>query len=318
MPSDDAVVAVIDGDTVLEPGMVNLCTPFFKMMPKMGALTTNEFCEVQGSHIMSEWHKLRFGQRHINMCSMALSNRVLTLTGRMSVFRASVVTHPDFIFDVQNDSIQHWRLGKFRFLTGDDKSSWFSVMKMGMDTFYVPDAAIRTVEHPPDNNFFRATKQLMFRWYGNNLRQNSRAVKLGPTKLGWFTYYVINDQRISMWTSLVGLSVATIGSLKYSFQFMLAYLLWVLLTRTFITLMIRASGHSIGPLYPVILYYNQIVGAVMKIYVFFRLDRQSWTRQPTKLQRDLASFQRLFNKWSSRVVTFASVSVFAALLFAIV
>ena len=44
---------------------------------------------------MSEWHKLRFAQRHINMCSMALSKRVLTMTGRMSVFRATVVTDPD-------------------------------------------------------------------------------------------------------------------------------------------------------------------------------------------------------------------------------
>ena len=34
--------------------------------------------------------------------------------------------------------------------------------------------------------------------------------------------------------------------------------------------------------------------------MFFRLDRQSWTRQPTKLERGLASFQRWFNAWSSR------------------
>ena len=37
------------------------------------------------------------------------------------------------------------------------------------------------------------------------------------------------------------------------------------------------SGHKIGPAYPVILYYNQIMGALVKIYVFFRLDQQSWT-----------------------------------------
>src|SRR3546814_11710228 len=99
---------------------------------------------------MSEWHKLRFAQRHINMCSMALSKRVLTMTGRMSVFRATVVTNPDFIADVESDSLQHWRLGRFKFLTGDDKSSWFSLMRLGYDTFYVPDAAINTVEHPPE------------------------------------------------------------------------------------------------------------------------------------------------------------------------
>ena len=318
VPDDDAVVAVIDGDTVLEPGCVEKTVPFFKARPKMGALTTNEFCEVQGSYIMSEWHKLRFGQRHINMCSMALSNRVLTLTGRMSVFRAKVVVDPLFIDDVQFDNIFHWRLGRFRFLTGDDKSSWYSLMRLGWDTFYVPDAAITTVEHPPNPNFFKASRQLMFRWYGNNLRQNSRAVKLGPKRLGLFAYYVINDQRISMWTSLFGLSVAVAATIKYSAIFLVIYLLWILITRTFITLMIKASGHQIGPTYPLILYYNQIFGAIMKIYVFFRLDRQSWTRQPTKLKRDLVSFQKVFNRWSSRIVTFASASVFAAIIFSIV
>ncbi|MEM8240183.1 mannuronan synthase, partial [Morganella morganii subsp. sibonii] len=147
----------------------------FKLFPNVGGLTTNEFCEVQGGYVMSEWHKLRFAQRHINMCSMALSKRVLTMTGRMSVFRARVVTNPEFITDVENDHLEHWRLGRFKFLTGDDKSSWFSLMRLGYDTFYVPDAAINTVEHPPEKSFIKASRKLMYRWYGNNLRQNSRA-----------------------------------------------------------------------------------------------------------------------------------------------
>lgn len=135
VPDDDAVVAVVDGDTVLNPGVVRGTAPYFRLMPNVGALTTNEFCEVHGSYLMSEWHKLRFAQRHINMCSMGLARRVLTLTGRMSVFRASVITRPEFIGDVEYDSLKHWRLGQFRFLTGDDKSSWFSMMRLGYDTF---------------------------------------------------------------------------------------------------------------------------------------------------------------------------------------
>lgn len=318
MPDKNTVVAVIDGDTILEEDCVRKTASIFSLRPKMAALTTNEVCEVQGSYIMSEWHKLRFGQRHINMCSMALSNRVLTLTGRMSVFRASVVTDPMFINDVQLDNLDHWRLGRFRFLTGDDKSSWFSIMKMGLDTYYVPDALVRTIEHPPHNSFIKSSRQLMYRWYGNNLRQNSRAVKLGPKRLGWFAFYVVNDQRISMWTSLFGLSVAMVATIKYSLIYALIYFMWILITRTIITLTLLAGGHKIGPAYPLILYYNQVIGAVMKIYVFFRLDRQSWTRQPTKLNADPASFQRLFNLWSSRTLTFASVSVFAAIIFALV
>ncbi|WP_435608661.1 mannuronan synthase [Pseudomonas knackmussii] len=318
MPDAESVVAVIDGDTVLEPGVVKATVPWFKLFPHVGGLTTNEFCEVQGGYIMSQWHKLRFAQRHINMCSMALSKRVLTMTGRMSVFRASVVTDPAFIADVESDHLDHWRLGRFQFLTGDDKSSWYSLMRLGYDTFYVPDAAINTVEHPPEKSFIKASRKLMFRWYGNNLRQNSRALALGPRRLGWFTSVVLFDQRLSMWTCLLGLVAAIIASLKYSITYLLVYLLWIGITRLVLTLLLSLSGHPIGPAYPLILYYNQIVGALVKIYVFFRLDQQSWTRQSTKLDRGLNRYQRLFNTWSSRAMTFSAASVFVAVLLTIV
>ncbi|WP_437884143.1 mannuronan synthase [Pseudomonas sp. LRF_L74] len=318
MPDAHAVVAVIDGDTVLDHGVVKKTVPWFKLFPRVGGLTTNEFCEVRGSYLMSEWHKLRFAQRHINMCSMALSKRVLTMTGRMSVFRAQVVTDPGFIADVESDHLDHWRLGRFQFLTGDDKSSWYSLMRLGYDTFYVPDAAINTVEHPPEKSFIKASRKLMFRWYGNNLRQNSRALALGVRRLGLFTSVVLFDQRLSMWTCLLGLGVAIIASIKYSIAYLLIYLLWIGVTRLILTLLLSLSGHRIGPLFPTMLYYNQIVGALVKIYVFFRLDQQSWTRQNTKLNRDLASFSRWFNTWSSRAMTFSATSVFVATLLVLV
>jgi glycosyltransferase Alg8 len=318
MPPEDAVVAVVDGDTVLKPGVMRKTAPFLKQMPNVGALTTNEFCRVEGSWLMSEWHKLRFAQRHINMCSMALSKRVLTLTGRMSVFRADVVTNPGFIYDVENDHLDHWRLGRFKFLTGDDKSSWYSLMRLGYDTYYVPDAAIDTVEHPPDKNFVRASRKLMFRWYGNSLRQNSRATKLGVGRLGLFCYYVLLDQRVSMWTGLLGLTASIVASFRWGAEVLFAYFLWIGMSRLAIALMLRASGHQIGPSYPLILYYNQIFGSIMKIYVFFHLDQQSWTRQKTTIDRGLSSFQRRFNTWSSHALTFAAASVFFAVVVTLV
>lgn len=312
LPAPDAVVAVVDGDTVLEPGVVLRTAPFLKLLQTVGALTTNEFCEVHGSYAMREWHRLRFAQRHMNMCSMALTRRVLTLTGRMSLFRADIITDPRFIADVEHDAIDHWRLGRFKFLTGDDKSSWYSLVRLGWDTWYVPDAAIRTVEHPPDPRFVTASRKLMFRWYGNSLRQNSRAMKLGPGRLGWFTYYVLFDQRILMWTGLLGLALAVSASLAYGSVHLLGFLLWIALTRLFMSLLLLVSGHPIGPAFPVLLYYNQVLGSLMKIFVYFRLDQQSWTRQKTTLDRRLDDYQLRFNRWSSRLMTFAAVSIFAA------
>ncbi len=318
MPADDAVVAVVDGDTVLQPDVIRRCAPYLKLFPKVGALTTNEHCRVEGSAVMNEWHQLRFAQRHLNMCSMALSKRVLTLTGRMSLFRARVVTHPGFIADVENDALEHWRLGRFKFLTGDDKSSWYSLMRLGYDTYYVPDADILTVEHPPDKSFWRASRQLMFRWYGNSLRQNSRATNLGRARLGSFTTYVLWDQRIGMWTSLLGLTAALIATLKYGPYALVAYLLWVGVSRLVMSLVLLFSGHRVGPAYPALLYYNQIIGALTKIKVFFYLDQQSWTRQKTGSNRQLDDFQRWFNPLSSKLMLFSSAAVFVALVSSVV
>jgi glycosyltransferase Alg8 len=312
-PPAGAVVAVVDGDSVLRPGIIARTAPYLKLFPDVGALTTNEFCRVDGGPWITQWHRLRFAQRHLNMCSMALSRRVLTLTGRMSLFRAEVVTHPEFIADIEHDALDHWRLGRFRFLTGDDKSSWFSLMRHGWDTWYVPDAAIDTLETPPSDSFLKASRQLMFRWYGNSLRQNSRAVSLGPGRLGAFTYYVLWDQRVSMWTSLLGLTGALAGSLKYGSHVLAAYALWVGVSRLWMTLMLTfANGHHVSPRFPLLLYYNQIVGSLIKIYAFHHLDQQSWTRQKTVLHRDLDDFQLWFNRWSSRSMTFTACSAFAA------
>jgi glycosyltransferase Alg8 len=318
-PGPGAVVAVIDGDTMLRPGIIGRTAPYLKLFPSVGALTTNEFCRVEGGPWITQWHRLRFAQRHLYMCSMALSKRVLTLTGRMSLFRADVITHPEFIADIEDDSLEHWRLGRFRFLTGDDKSSWFSLMRHGWDTWYVPDAAIDTLETPPSENFFQASRQLMFRWYGNSLRQNSRAVGLGPARLGGFTYYVLWDQRVSMWTSLLGITAASIASLKYGGHILAVYALWIGLSRLWMTLMLTfATGHHVSPRFPLLLYYNQIVGSLIKIYAFFHMDQQSWTRQKTVLDRGLGNYQLWFNRWSSRAMTFTAGSLFAAFILQLV
>ncbi len=317
-PDLRALVAVVDGDSVLEAGLIRRCAPLFDLLPDVGAMTTNEFCRVQGGRLVSTWHKLRFAERHLNMCSMALDGRVLTLTGRASLFRAAIVADPGFIADVEHDSLLHWRLGRFRFLTGDDKSSWFSVVRRGWRTFYVPDVSILTIEHPPSPSFFATSRQLMFRWYGNSMRQNARARKLGPGKLGWFTYYVLLDQRAQMWTGLLGLAAAWLASIRYDFNYLIAFVVWVGLTRCLMCLTLRAAGHSIDPLFVPLMYYNQVVGSITKIVVSFFPDRQSWTRQNTRLRRDLDGFHMWFNSWSSRAMLFSACSVFAAVITTIV
>jgi glycosyltransferase Alg8 len=312
IPEPGALVAVIDGDCILENGTIRKCAPFFRMLPNLGALTTDEDCDVEGSRVMTEWHRLRFAQRHILMSSVSLSKKVLTLTGRMSVFRADIITDPGFIRQVEEDSISHWRLGHFRFLTGDDKSSWFWVLKNEYEMLYVPDVVVRTVEHPPSDNFFVATTVLMRRWFGNMLRTNGRALRLGPARTGLFTWWCVLDQRISMWTSLTGPTFAIFLAVKHSMLYLPAYFVWIGFTRWVMTLMLLSARPVLSWRYPFLVYYNQIWGSCIKTYVLFRLDRQSWTRQKTELNRGISASYKAFIGSTSAAVHGIAVSGFIA------
>src|SRR3546814_5091179 len=203
---------------------------------------------------------MRFAQRQILMCSIGLSRRVLTLTGRMSAFRSSVSSNPEFIRMVEDDSVHHWRLGRFKFLTGDDKSTWFYILRSGLEMLYFHDARVVTIEHPPHPVFMTAASMLMVRWFGNMLRTNSRALALGPRRMCLFTWWAILDQRVTMWTSLIGLTGALWITLFKTPFALVVYLYWVALTRFVQTLTLLTVRKNVSWNFPFLLFFNQIFG----------------------------------------------------------
>ena len=306
-PPDDAAACVIDGDSILEPGILRSSLPFLNAYPRVGAFTTDEICEVDGARIFRDWYSMRFAQRHILMSSMGLSRRVLTLTGRMAAFRVSVLCDPAFIAMVQDDHIQHWRFGRLKFLTGDDKSSWFFLLRAGWQMLYIPDIRIKTIETPPNPDFALASIQLMMRWFGNMLRTNSRALALGPGRIGWFTWWGVLDQRISMWTSLTGVTGSILVALTGRPMFLIAYIYWVALSRLLQTLSLLTARKRVQWTYPFLLYYNQIWGSVIKTYMIFHLDRQKWTRQNTTLSDNSTQRKRYWIALGSKYAHVSSI-----------
>jgi glycosyltransferase Alg8 len=269
----------VDGDTCVPLDIVSESAPMFTN-PKMGALTTDEGIIIEKKNLFREWFILRFNQRQVMMCSMGLSKRVLTLTGRMSVFRADLATNPDFIRGISQDFLNHWRLGKIPFLTGDDKSTWYWLLKNGYQMGYLPDVQSFSMETQPRPGFLDSSKVLMVRWFGNMMRTNGRALRLSPNLIGRFTWWSILDQRVSMWTTLVGPISVAISAIFYSPLVIPAYISWVLITRYVFCVVLSLFRGTWFPIsQPPILYFGQISGAIVKIFVFFRLDRQRWTRQ---------------------------------------
>ncbi len=279
-PSLNSVTVFMDGDIILEPGALRRTIPFFISQPDIGAITTNNDSVVSGDHITREWYTLRYAQRHILMASMALSKRLLVLTGRYSIFRTKYATDPAFIEMLDNDNITHWRFGKFKFVSGDDKSTWYYCMQRGVKMLYVPDVKAYGLEELPDRDrFFLSSKGLMIRWFGNMMRTSGRAIALGPATCGFFTWWALVDQRLSMWTSLVGPLLAVMFALILSPIYLLFYLVWIAVTRLVFSLIFGASYRRFSFLWPFLLYYNQFYGALLKIHMSFRLNTQGWNRQ---------------------------------------
>lgn len=278
-PTHNDIMVFVDGDTLVPEDIWAKAAPVFTDN-KTGALTTDEAAIIDQDGLFQDWFKLRFNQRQVMMCSMGLSNRVLTLTGRMSVFRADLAADPSFSRAVGQDFLDHWRLGRVNFLTGDDKSTWFWLLSRGYQTAYLPDVQSRSYETQPTDSFFGSAKTLMVRWFGNMMRTNGRAIAMGPRDMGFFTWWSILDQRVSCWTTLVGPISVLITALLSTATVIPLYISWVMVTRYMFCAYIAGFNREWFPVtHPFILYFGQVSGAIIKTFVLFRLDRQKWTRQ---------------------------------------
>jgi mannuronan synthase len=280
-PLASDIVLLVDGDSCVPIDVVAKSLPFF-LDTEIGAVTSDEISETKGGELFRHWFELRFAQRHVMMSSVSLGGRVLTLTGRMSIFRANLATNPAFIRQVRNDYIDHWRLGRVDFLTGDDKSTWFWLLGQGYKMLYLPDVQTVSIETQPRPTFYKSATVLMTRWFGNMLRTNSRALELNPSRIGTFTWISILDQQASIWTTMIGPVSVALSSALITPWIAVAYLAWVMFTRYVMCVLImafRRSSFSIT--FPFLLYFSQVGGAITKSFIMFRLDRQKWTRQTT-------------------------------------
>jgi mannuronan synthase len=280
-PPPGAIVALMDGDTLVTEGTFDRTVPFLVADLELGALTTDNVPLVAGPPIVREWYRLRMRTRHELMSSLSLSGRVLVLTGRFSLFRAEIALAPGFIAAVGHDSSYHWRLGRIGMLTGDDKSTWFWTLRHGWKMLYVADVAVCCLEKSPRQGFCDSTMALMLRYFGNMTRNNTRAIELGPRRIGYFTWLALVDQRLSPWTSLWGPVSAVALALFYDARVLPIYVCWVLLSRTAQCAIYGLFRPCFHPLFTFLQFYNQIVGAAVKVAVSFNPDKQSWTRQST-------------------------------------
>ena len=274
-PREDGVVIILDGDTMFQPGLLKNVLPIFRLTPVVSAITTNEDGLVNGPSWFAEWTSLRFGLRHRSMCSISLSGKLLCLTGRFSAFRASVVTNPAFRKQVEHDVIHHWLWGSFEMLSGDDKSTWFWLAKNGHRMLYVPDAMVTTFEVVANSSVHRAMANVR-RWSGNSVRHGWRAIMLGPKKLGWFPWWCLIDQRMTMVTVLFGPTVALMSIITGRWEMTAGYLLWVVCSRVAHASIAWRQGRRFSIYYIPLQIISDWATALTKLWVIFHPAKQNW------------------------------------------
>jgi glycosyltransferase Alg8 len=274
-----SVTFFMDGDSYLEKGFFQKVLPHFAIDHELGAVTTNETAFIHtNSNWYKDWFNLKFGQRHTLFQSHSLSKKVLTLTGRLSAYRTNIIVQDAFIKKVENDIITTVMHGKFRFLMGDDKTTWFMLLKDGWNMRYLPDALCYSLESR-DAEFLELSRSLPYRWYGNTLRNSNRALALGPVKMkSYFIWWAILDQRISMWTSLVGITGALILGIFKAYFYFLFFIVWVLYVRIFQLIMIAYNGHPVSMRTIPLMLYGQWLGSLVKIKALFNLSDQKWSK----------------------------------------
>jgi len=143
---------------------------------------------------------------------------------------------------------------------------------------YVSDALVYTVEEVEGSGIERMTQNFR-RWSGNMLRNGTRALLLGPRKVGFFIWWCVMDQRIAMWTMLFSPIVAISVTLFQDLSYIYGYFIWIVISRMALSLFLYRYSTTVHLEWPFILYFNQLLNAGVKVYCLARLSKQRWTNR---------------------------------------
>lgn len=276
---EKACVLLIDGDTVVTRDAIEQSIAHLQQDPNLGAVVVNEIPFSKGSQLFNQWRMLRSLERNKLMCSFALSGRVLVLTGRFCMYRGDIILQTDVINRLRKDFIRMKNL-HISLLTGDDKTTWLEVLRRRKSMRYLPYSYIYPIEAPDQKDgFIKCTYTLTNRYSGNMARANLHKDAWVGVKNTLHFGYGLLDQRISMWTSLLTPLLLIYLLLFDHFGIFVVALTYALIIKHLQALALWSLSGTYDPWYPYLIFYNQVMSALIKVRAFAYLHRQSWTNQ---------------------------------------
>jgi glycosyltransferase Alg8 len=146
-------------------------------------------------------------------------------------------------------------------------------------------------------------KENLRRWSGNTLRNGARAIALGPNKAGYFIWWCLIDQRCAIWTMFIGhLTIVVLACTKNS-NILCASLIWIAFSRLCISSMLFIHARRIDMSFPFLIYLNQFMSTIIKIYIVFRLPQQRWQNRGNQHSGFEAQYAQRVKGWVASYLT---------------
>lgn len=277
--SGHAGLLFLDGDTVVTRQAVTHSAASLATRPDLGAVVVNEWPLLQDEGVFSLWRLLRSLQRNKLMMAFALSDRVLVLTGRFAMIRASILLKPDVVNRMRRDYLLTDQ-AYIPMLTGDDKTTWLEVLRQGYAMTYLPEAVIHPIETPDfRKGFVRTIYALSQRYSGNMARANLHPDAWQNLKGKLHFHYGLLDQRISMWTSLLSPCILLFLLISGQLSAFVVFLTYVLAIKNIQALALAVVSRHYHPSFPYLIFFDQVLQSIAKIQAFAFMHRQVWTNQ---------------------------------------
>ena len=283
------LVMLLDADILIPENIITEVAPYFTSYPWLGAVTINNKVVTKGV-FGNNWLGLRYAARNMMLCSQSYSKALLVLTGRCAIIRSTIVKDPKFANFILHHTIKHWFFGKIPMITGDDKSTNLFVLRKNYRSIYLPNIHITSLIEPLNIN---RSIILLHRWLGNMLR--SRVDLARVAKLPLATRFMIFDQGVAMWISLI-LPMAIIATIsQYNIGYIWFYLAWILISRSvYANLLLLFNNNKLNILSGVMMVYNHAISTCIKVYLcFFLPEQKGYNNSP--VNHKLGFIQRLFS-----------------------
>ena len=112
------------------------------------------------------------------------------------------------------------------------------------------------------------------------MNNNPRLQELGIKKLGPFRYFFTTTNRYFFWSPIMGIYSLPYLIDIFGLEYLSVYLSFVIMSRTFMTMVICFSARiPWSPFYPIILYYYHTVLVLVNMWANITAI-SDWTRQP--------------------------------------